>query len=178
MQSLWLPSSCLCSDTFPLHLVYCFLDCRSPHPSNTFLGGGGGIFSSSDINAKAPQETLQNARKEVAFQRLLCSDSHHDSLRDLIVLQGLTLNDFPYPVLVSSHPLSKTSEEALQLFLGIQLREAIVQKPLHVLMGCIQLGQWESALVSLAHGNDSRQLSLRDCQMDPPRYCERQCPDL
>ena len=113
MQSLCLPMGSLGSDISPLHLVYCFLDCRSPHPSNTFLGGGGRIFPSSGINAKAPQETLHNARKEVAFQGLLCSDFHHDSLRDLTVLQGLTLNDFPYPVLVSSHPLSKTSEEAL-----------------------------------------------------------------
>ena len=103
-------------DISPFHLVHCFLDCRCQHPGNTFSAGGWGIFSSTGIYAKASQEALKDTRKEVAFQGLVCPESHKDLLRDLNVPQGLNLNDFTYPTLVSSHPLSKVSEEAPNSF--------------------------------------------------------------
>ena len=121
MQSLWHPRGDLKGDISPFHLLHCSQDCRSPHLGNTFSGGGWGVFPSSGINAKAFQEAFQDTRKEVAFYGLVCSKSHKNSLRDLNVLQGLTLHDLMYPTLVSNHPLSKVSEKAPQICLSMQL---------------------------------------------------------
>ena len=121
MQSLWHPRGGHEGDISLFHLSHCSQDCRSLHLGNTFSGGGWGFFLSSSINAKASQEAFQDTTKEVAFYGLVCCKSHKNSLRDLNVLQGLTLHNLTYPTLVSSHPLSKVSEEAPQLHLSMQL---------------------------------------------------------
>ena len=121
MQSLWHPRGGLEGDISLFHLPHGVQDCRSPHLGNTFSGGGQRVFPSSGINAKASQEAFQDTRKEVAFYGLVRSKSHKNSLRDLNVCQGLTLHDFMYPTLVSSHPLSKVSKEAPQLCLSMQM---------------------------------------------------------
>ena len=58
---------------------------------------------------------------EVAFHGLVCSHSHKNMLRDLNILQGLTVHNLANPALMSSHPLSEVHEEAPQLSLSMQL---------------------------------------------------------
>ena len=99
-------------------------------------------------DAKPPQQSLQNARKEVTFHRLVYCHPQDHLQEDLNILHRLAIHNLTYPALVSGYPLGEVINEVLHVCLRAQLFKTMVEEPLHILSGRIHLSQWEGQFQS------------------------------
>ena len=94
-------------------------------------------------DAEPPQQSLQNAGKEVTLHGLVHCHPQDHLLEDLGILHRLAEHDLTRPALVSCYPQGEIINEVLHVCLRAQLFEAMVEEPLHILSGRVHLSQWE-----------------------------------
>ena len=84
------PHSFWCLNLLLLNSGDCFTHGCGPGMASAITGGGGRITLPGDSHAKAPQQSLQEAREEIALDGPVCCQTNHDEQNDLRVSERFT----------------------------------------------------------------------------------------